>query len=276
MKDTAFCLNIKGDLRAFDKPLIMGILNLNSDSFFDGGSYTEIENAIRHAQQLISEGADIIDLGPSSTKPGMSLSNPKDEIRKISPVLTALKHENVLISVDTYWSETAEFAIDQGAHIINDISGGEFDPKIWECCSKHSCPYILMHIHGKPENMQEKPLKKNDINKVYTNLYYKYLMAKKVGIKDVIIDPGIGFGKDIELNYELLKNLPTFTQITDKLLIGVSRKSMFYKAMNLKPKDVLPASISAHFYAMSKGAKILRTHDVGATFQSREVYLNLQ
>ena len=276
MKDTAFCLNIKGELRAFDKPLIMGILNLNSDSFFDGNYYSGVDDAINKAKLLISQGADIIDLGPTSTKPGMSLSDPQNEIRTLSPILSALKNEDVIISVDTYWSETAEYAIEKGAHIINDISGGVFDPKIWRSCSENNCPYVLMHIHGEPENMQNNPLKKKDVNLIFSNLYNRFKEAKKAGLQDIIIDPGIGFGKDQELNYELLKNIQSLTEISDKIMVGASRKSMFYKAMNLTPKDVLPASISAHFYAMMNGAKFIRTHDVSDTFQSREVYLNLQ
>lgn len=276
MKDTAFCLNIKGELRAFDKPLIMAILNLNSDSFFDGNSFQNTEKSIEKALGFIYEGADIIDLGPSSSKPGMKLSKPEKEISLIKPVLKRLKEEPILISVDTYWAETAEFALKNGAHIINDISGGKFDPAIWDICAFYQAPYILMHIHGVPESMQKNPMKETDFSCVYSELFNSYHSAKEKGIKDIIIDPGIGFGKDQKLNYQLLRYLDSFSEITPKILFGASRKSMFYKTLGLKAEEVLPASLSAHFYAMQKGAKIIRIHDVAPTFQTREVYLHLQ
>lgn len=248
----------------FKRPKIMGILNISKDSFFDGGKYSNIENALKQTEKMLSEGADIIDIGSFSTRPGASLVSIKEERGILIPILSSLidKFPKTLFSIDTFQSEIAKEALSIGASMINDISGGTYDSKMMEVISEHQVPYCIMHIQGKPLDMQIKPLYKNVVIEVLKYFSDRLEKAHSYGINNIIIDPGFGFGKTINHNYELFKNLSLFKQINCPILIGVSRKSMIYKTLGTTPEFSLNGTSILHTYALLKGANILRVHDV--------------
>ena len=257
-------LNCNGQLIDLNTPKIMGILNLTPDSFYDGGKYIGAENALIQTEKMLLEGATFIDVGACSSKPGAEEISEEEEARRLFPVLEKLIHKfpHALFSIDTYRSQIADESLKTGACMINDISGGKFDSKLMKVVGKHCVPYVLMHTKGNLMNMQANP-KYDDI--IQETLYYfseKMQVAYQNGINDVIIDPGFGFGKSIENNYELLKNLELFHTLKLPLLVGVSRKSMIYKKLNIEPEQALNGSSVLHSVALSKGAQILRVHDV--------------
>ena len=257
-------LNCNGQLIDLDTPKIMGILNLTPDSFYDGGKYIDSENALVQTEKMLLDGATFIDVGACSSKPGAKEVSEEEEARRLFPVLEKLMHKfpNALFSIDTYRSQIADKSLKIGACMINDISGGKFDSKLMEVVGKHCAPYVLMHMKGKSKDMQANP-KYDDI--IQETLYYfskKVQEAYQNGINDVIIDPGFGFGKSIENNYDLLKNLELFHALRLPVLVGVSRKSMIYKKLNIKPEQALNGTSILHSIALSKGTQILRVHDV--------------
>ena len=257
-------LNCNGQLIDLNTPKIMGILNLTPDSFYDGGKYIDVENALRKTEEMLLDGATFIDIGAFSSKPGAEEISEEEESRRLFPVLEKLVGEfpHALFSIDTCRSQIADESLKIGACMINDISGGKFDSKLMEVVGKHSAPYVLMHMKGSPKNMQDNP-KYDDI--IQEMLYYfseKVQEAYGHGINDIIIDPGFGFGKNIDHNYELLKNLELFHALKLPLLVGISRKSMIYKKLNIKPQQALNGTSVLHSVALLKGAQILRVHDV--------------
>lgn len=256
----------------------MGILNLTEDSFFDGGKYFKKDEALKRAEQIISEGADIIDIGATTTKPGTPISHPDTEITKLSPVIEVIRTSfpEVIISVDTYHSSVAEAALESGAHIINDISGGMLDPEIFKVTAKHHAPIVLMHIQGTPETMQMQPEYKNLIQEIIHHLAVQTETALSAGIQDIIIDPGFGFGKTIPHNFELLNKLEAFHVFQRPLLAGISRKSMIWKTLQTSPKEALTGTIALNMYALEKGTHILRVHDVKEAAETIQMYLALK
>lgn len=257
-------INCNGQLLSLEVPQIMGILNVTPDSFYDGGHFTIVENAVRKSEEMIEEGAAIIDVGGMSTRPGAEIINEKEELKRVLPVIKEIKRRfpNVIVSIDTIRSEVARSAILEGASMVNDISGGDIDKEIWNVVNEYQVPYVLMHMQGRPESMQENPSYNNVSLEVLVYLRDKVFQLRSLGLKDIIIDPGFGFGKTIDQNYDLLKNLRSFEILECPIMVGISRKSMIHKLLGVEAKEALNGTTACHMIALQKGAKILRVHDV--------------
>ena len=245
-------------------PIVMGILNVTEDSFFDGGLYLNEEQIIARCKKMLEEGASIIDIGAQSSRPGATLIQADDELLKILPIIKLLKTEipEIIISIDTFWAKTANECIKAGAHIINDISAGEMDENMFDTIAKLQVPYIIMHIKGTPQNMQNNPTYNNVVAEVISYFDEKITLLKAKGVEQIIIDPGFGFGKTLAHNYQLLNALDQFNQFELPVLIGTSRKSMIYKLINTSPQEALNGTSVTNTMALQKGASILRVHDV--------------
>jgi dihydropteroate synthase len=242
---------------------VMGILNVTPDSFSDGGRYLNIEQAIEHAQKLVEDGADFIDVGGESTRPGSDSVSIEEEIRRVIPVIESLnKKIGVPISIDTCKSDVAEAALQVGANIVNDISAMTFDTKMALVVAKHQASVVLMHIKGTPKNMQMNPNYNNVTEDVKQFLREQLEAATKAGITQIMIDPGIGFGKKFEHNIQLLKELKTFTSLGYPLLVGVSKKSFLSTILNLPPNERAEGTAAAVTASILNGANIIRVHDV--------------
>jgi dihydropteroate synthase len=243
----------------------MGILNINPDSFFDGGKYTSAQAALKQALKMAEEGADIIDLGPASSKPGEDLIDPSEEWRRLKPVLELLQSEapKLKLSLDTYNSQTADRALNAGVQMINDISGGAFDSQMFETVARYKVPYVLMHMKGTPSNMNKMTDYKNILSEVSNYFSERLEKLYALGLNDVILDLGFGFAKTMEQNYQLMANLDYFkANFKNPLLVGISRKSMISKLLNINKSDALNGTSVLNSVALSKGANILRVHDV--------------
>ncbi|MCD8528684.1 MAG: dihydropteroate synthase [Chitinophagales bacterium] len=228
----SFSLNCGGNLYVFNQPVIMGILNLTPDSFYDGGKYEDVNHALEHCAKMLNEGAQIIDIGGASTRPHAKEISPQEETDRILPVIEKIIHTfpQAILSVDTYQAAVAKTALQAGAHIINDVSGGNMDKNMFDVVAEAQCPYILMHMQGTPQTMQQNPTYKDVCLDIVKDLSSKIQLLESKGVKDIIIDPGFGFGKTMEHNYDLLQNLSLFEKAINRpLLVGLSRKSMFYK-----------------------------------------------
>lgn len=257
-------LNFRGKLEDINAPKILGILNLTPDSFYDGGANKNVELSIKNVKKMLSDGADIIDVGAYSSRPGATHISEQEEIDRLLPTLTEIKSQfpDTKISVDTFRSKVAREAINAGAVIINDISGGDLDPEIWNVAAELGAPFIAMHMQGNPQNMQEKPTYTNVVDEVIYSLSVKIERIKKAGVKDIIIDPGFGFGKTLNQNYEILKHLREFDFLSHPILVGVSRKSMIYNLLKTDANNALNGTTAIHIIALEKGAQFLRVHDV--------------
>lgn len=248
------------------KTYIMGILNVTPDSFSDGGLFFNEKKAIEHARRLVEDGADIIDIGGESTRPGSEPVLVEEEIRRTMPVIKAISREmKIPISIDTYKAEVARHALDAGASIINDISGLRFDPEMPKVAAEYGVPVIIMHIKGRPKDMQQNPVYEALIPEIMDYLRISIRLANKFGISDdkIIIDPGIGFGKTFEHNLEIIKNLKEFTLLGKPVVIGVSRKAFIGKILgDVPPSERLEGTASAVAISIFNGANIVRVHDV--------------
>ena len=253
-----------GKLLTFEKPLVMGILNITPDSFYDGGKHSDMNKILSHVGKMLSEEADIIDVGAISTKPGASEVSFEDERDRLIPVLENIVKEfpTAIISVDTYRSKIARIAVDKGAHIINDISAGNFDAEMFNVISDLNVPYMIMHMQGTPSTMQKNPAYTDVFKEVGAYFIEKVTSLRNLGVTDIIIDPGFGFGKSVDHNYELLNNLEYFSIFGLPLMIGVSRKSMINKVLQTCPDQALNGTTVLNTIALMKGANILRVHDV--------------
>lgn len=252
----------------------MGILNVTPDSFSDGGKFTQIEAAVGHAKQMVKDGANIIDIGGMSSRPGAEILNSKEELKRILPILDGIKSAlpDTIVSIDTVHSSTASTCLDKGANIINDISAFEIDPELLDVVAAYKCPYVLMHMLGTPGNMQIKPKYENVVKDVVYFLGEKINTLIKKQVADIIIDPGFGFGKTLEQNYLLLKGLHYIQTVLEyPLLVGLSRKSMLHKPLNITPLEADFASVSAITLALNEGAQFIRTHNVAATKHALEI-----
>ncbi len=254
-------------------PVVMGVLNITSDSFYDGGRYTSECKQIKQTEKMIDEGAKIIDIGAVSTKPGAKQVSEKEEIRKLIPVIIKIRKifSDICISADTYRASVAELSVDNGADIINDISGGTFDAQMFETIAKINVPYIIMHIQGSPQNMQKNPVYKDVVKEIILFFSKQINKLKKIGVHDVIIDPGFGFGKTLAHNYEILDKLDMFKIFELPVLVGMSRKRMIYKLLNITPSEALNGTSVLNTIALLKGANILRVHDVQQAFESIKI-----
>jgi dihydropteroate synthase len=252
-----------------DKPLVMGILNLTPDSFFDGGRYAGTDAHIAQTEKMIAEGASIIDLGAVSTRPGAPHVTEDEEIARLLPVVELLtaRYPRTVFSVDTYRSRVARLSAGAGAGLINDISGGSMDAGLIQTVADSGLPYILMHMQGLPSTMQTKPMYEDVTSEVSLFFQRQLRDLHLSGIRQVILDPGFGFGKSIEHNYTMLNHLPVFKKYGCPVLVGISRKSMIYKLLQITPEEALPATTAMHMLAILNGADILRVHDVKEAVQ---------
>jgi len=253
----------------FDKPLVMGILNLTPDSFYDGGRYNDMDARISQTEKMINEGASIIDIGAVSTRPGAAGVSEEEEITRLLPVIETLtsRYPETVFSVDTYRSKVVKLTAEAGVGIINDISGGSMDPYLMEAVAGSGLPYILMHMQGKPADMQLNPSYNNVSSEINTFFEQKLEQLGSAGISQVILDPGFGFGKLLEHNFSLLSQLNGFKKQGLPLLVGLSRKSMIYKLLQINPREALPGTSALHMIAVLNGADILRVHDVKEAVQ---------
>ena len=248
--------------------LIMGILNVTPDSFSDGGKYLEKNTAINHALEMIDQGADIIDIGGESTRPFSDPVSLKEEISRVVPVIEGIRKESdVCISIDTTKSQVATAALNSGASVINDVSAMEVDPLMVDVALKFDCPLIIMHMKGTPKNMQDDPQYESLISDIKDYLLDRtdFIISKGINPKKIVIDPGIGFGKTVENNFEIINNLKHFTSMDFPVLLGASRKSFIGISLNLPEEDRLEGSLAANIIGFQNGAKIFRVHDVAET-----------
>jgi dihydropteroate synthase len=264
MESKNMTLNCNSKILEFNNKKIMGILNISSDSFYDGGNYIDLESATTRVSEMVNEGADIIDLGAVTSKPGSEIINGLDELKIVSKYIDeiSLNFSKIILSIDTYNSEVAEYALNKGFSIINDISAGKYDERLIDVVKDYNAGYVLMHMKGDPKNMQLNPEYSNIYNSVYDFFDKKIEILNRKGIKNIIIDPGFGFGKTIDHNFDLLKRLNDFKVLKRPILVGLSRKSMIYKYLNLTPSDALNGTTSLNTIALEKGADILRVHDI--------------
>lgn len=276
-QDTFFYKNTS--LRCGDKlldlssPGVMGILNVTPDSFFDGGKYMEEDKLLQHAAGMIREGAAIIDIGAASTRPGSEDIGEAEELKRLLPAIRLVRSNfpGAVISADTYRAAVAEKAVDAGADIINDVSGGTMDEKMFETVGRLKVPYVLMHIKGTPENMQLDPQYEDVTREVKEYFVERIEKLKELGVEQVILDPGFGFGKTVEHNYRLLKDMQLFADMGYPVLAGVSRKSMINKVLRTKPENALNGTTAVNTIALLNGANILRVHDVREAVQAVKI-----
>ena len=257
-------INCNGTLIDLSSPKVMGILNITPDSFFDGGSYKNDKAIISKVEKMLIEGATFIDIGAYSSRPGAKHISEQEELERILPVAKMLVKEfpEILISIDTFRSIIAKKCIENGACIVNDISAGSMDTRMFKTIAKLQVPYIIMHMQGTPQNMQVNPAYKNVVTDILYYFSEKIYELRALGVNDIIADVGFGFGKTIDQNYTLLKNLELFKNLEIPTLAGLSIKSMLYKPLGITPEKALNATTAANTIALLKGTTILRVHDV--------------
>ena len=260
-----FTLQVGGKLISAEKPMIMGIVNLTPDSFYTV-SRTSEKAIIERARLMISEGADILDLGGQSTRPGAERISAEEEWSRVELGLVAIRKAfpEILISIDTFYASVAEKSVRQGANIINDVSAGSIDPGMFETAGRLRVPYVLMHMQGEPQSMQNSPSYSNVVQDIIFFFSQKINELRKAGVKDILLDPGFGFGKTIDHNYSILSKLEEFKILECPLLIGMSRKKMIQSATGTDAENALSGTIAANTIALLNGASILRVHDVQA------------
>lgn len=282
LQDTFFetknTLNCRGKIINLSSPVVMGVINVGPNSFYDGGKYHSSWDIIKQAGKLLDEGATILDLGAVSTRPGASLIASAEEKKFLMPALQTLVKEfpEVILSVDTYNADTAREAVECGAHMINDISAGEFDAQMFEVVARLQVPYVIMHIKGTPATMQQNPVYGDVVKEVAEYFARKVYRLRELGVHDIILDPGFGFAKSLEDNYRLLNKLDYFKIFELPLLVGVSRKSMVNKVLGTNPQKALNGTTVLNTVALQKGAGILRVHDALEAAQAIKIIRMLQ
>ncbi|TDL99147.1 MAG: dihydropteroate synthase [Flavobacteriaceae bacterium] len=272
-------LNCNGTLLDLTSPKVMGILNITPDSFFDGGKNSTVDLALKACEKMVLEGADLIDIGAQSTRPGAEFLSEEIEIQRLEPVIKELTKSfpKVIFSVDTFYGAVAQKAVEWGASMVNDVSGGGLDPKMFDVISDLSVPYVLMHMGATPATMgQNIPTYKDVCIEVNYFLMEKANVLLQKGISDIVLDPGFGFGKTLEDNYALLNHLSFLGLGNFPILVGVSRKSMAYKPLGISPNKALNATTALNVMALERGANILRVHDVLEAKQACEVFALLK
>jgi len=272
-------IKYNGELIDLSIPLVMGILNVTPDSFFDGGKYNSVDGALNQAEKIVAEGASIIDVGAYSTRPGAAEVSVEKELQRLLPVAVELRKAfpSTIISIDTFRSEVAEKVIEKiGDCIINDVSGGLLDDQMFETVARLNVPYILMHMKGTPQNMQQNPTYENVTKEVIKSLSERVYKLHELGVSDVIIDPGFGFAKTIDHNYELFNHLDAFRFFELPILVGISRKSMIYKFLGNTPDESLNGTTVLNTLALIGGADILRVHDVKPAVEAVKITQHLK
>ena len=274
-----YTLSINGQLLSLHEPQVMGILNITPDSFYSG-SRTEAEDDIcRRLHQLMDEGADMIDVGAYSTRPGADDVSEEEEMERLRRGLRVVRREfpDVPVSVDTFRASVARMAVEEeGADIVNDISGGDMDRQMFRTVARLHVPYVLMHMQGVPRSMQQAPHYDNVRREVMVHLAERVDLLHQMGVADVVVDPGFGFGKTLDHNYELMEHLEDFHELGCPLLVGISRKSMIYKLVGGTPQTALNGTTVLNTVALLKGAHILRVHDVAPAVEAKKMYLKLK
>ena len=264
-----YSIRVRDKLVDLSTPIVMGIVNVTPDSFYAKSRSESIKGVLKIVEKMLHEGVNIVDIGGYSSRPNAQNIDISEEIDRVSPIIKAVRKEfgELNISLDTFRSEVARIGIENGADIINDISGFEIDPQIIDVVAHYKVPYVLMHMIGTPQNMTENTNYKNLFNDLILYFSTKIDFLKKKGVNDIILDPGFGFSKTIEQNYEILNFLEHLQLFNKPLLVGLSRKSMIYKKLGIRPEDSLPETIRLNKIALDKGASILRVHDVHEAFE---------
>jgi len=259
-----FTLNCKGRLLVVEKPLVMGIINVTPDSFYVGSRSTAIDTILSHAEKMLADGADIIDIGGQSTRPGSNMIPADEEIKRVIPAIASIARRFPLafISIDTFYSTVAKAGVDAGASMVNDISAGGIDGDMIKTVASLKVPYVLMHMKGTPQTMPQEAIYENVVREVLDFFITKTHELKQAGIQDVIIDPGFGFAKTIDQNFALLKDLPVFKILDKPILAGLSRKSTIFKTLGTTADHALNGTTVLNTIALQNGASILRVHDV--------------
>lgn len=271
-------INCKGQLIDLSIPKVMGILNITPNSFYDGGKFTNESEILAQVNRMLTEGATFIDVGAYSSKPNAEFVSEDEEIDRIVPIVQLiLKHfPDAIVSIDTFRAAVAQVAIEHGAAMINDISAGSLDEAMFAVIAKHKVPYIMMHMRGTPQTMQSLTTYDDIIKEMLYYFSEKVVRARSLGINDLIIDPGFGFAKTVDQNYEVLRRLELFQMLELPLLAGISRKSMIYKTLGTNANEALNGTTFLNGFALSKGAAILRVHDVKEAVECIELYKKIK
>lgn len=274
---TPFTLNSRGKLFAYEQPVVMGILNINADSFYRGSRVMEEQAVLDRAGQMIAQGASMLDIGGQSTRPGATLIAASEELDRVLPAIKILvKHfPHTCFSIDTFYSEVAREAVKEGVHLVNDISAGEDDEKMLEFVAQNHLPFIAMHKKGNPQTMQQNPHYENVVLELLDYFKNKTEQLKNLGIEDWILDPGFGFGKNAAHNFKLLQQLSVFKIIGKPILAGISRKGMIWKTLEITPEQALNGTTALNMAALINGASVLRVHDVKEAAETVKLYLSL-
>jgi dihydropteroate synthase len=268
-------LNIRGRLVSLEVPRIMGILNVTPDSFFDGGRHQSEKAVLEHVEKMTQEGATFIDVGGYSSRPGASDISVIEETGRVIPVISAIVRTfpEVIISIDTFRASVASAAVDAGASLVNDISGGSLDDTMFESVGKMGVPYILMHMRGNPQTMTQHTSYENLVKEIIDFFHQKLFLLQQHGVKDILIDPGFGFAKNREQNFELLNKLSLLTVLGKPVMAGLSRKSMIWKTLDITPEEALNGTTVLNTMALLRGASVLRVHDVKAASEVVRLFL---
>lgn len=267
-------LNINGNLVSLDEPKVMGILNITPDSFYADSRVNQETAILKKAEQMVEQGAFILDVGGYSTRPGADDISVEEETRRVTEAISLIrsKFPNTFISIDTFRSKVAKAAVDSGANIINDVSGGNLDKQMFDTVAQLRVPYVLMHMRGTPQTMKTLNQYDNLLVDIGKELAEKCNQLRSIGVADIIVDPGFGFAKSIAQNYELLQNLNYLKRLGYPLLAGLSRKSMIYKTLKIEPQEALNGTTALNMVALQNGANILRVHDVKEAVETIKLY----
>ena len=273
-----FSLTSTGRMLDLQEPVVMGIINCTPDSFYSGSRVQQTEQGLLFAEEQVRQGARVLDLGGQSTRPGSTRITAKEERDRVIPLLSAIrqKHPALFLSVDTFYAEVAQAAIDAGADMINDISAGTIDPSIRQVAARSGLPYVLMHMRGTPQDMKSHTTYEHVTRDVVQFLQREIDACRQAGIDQLVLDPGIGFAKTVDQNFQLLRELNELNTLSLPILIGVSRKSMIYKTLDVDPMLALNGTTALHMFALMQGAHILRVHDVRAAWETIRLFNQLQ
>lgn len=272
-----FTLHCKERILKIDAPIVMGIINITPDSFYAESRKPNADKALHKAEQMINEGATILDIGGQSTRPSSILITADEELQRVIPVIEIIKKQfpNIFISIDTFYASVAKHAVNAGADIVNDISGGNLDNEMIATVAQLNVPYILMHMKGTPQTMQQQTNYKNVTKEVFDYFKERITVCEDAGIKNIILDAGFGFAKNTEQNFQLLKEHTVFTSLQKPLLLGISRKSFIYKTLNITAEQALNGTTVLNTIGLLNGANILRVHDVKEAVQTIQLVKTL-